>query len=157
MKIRPYEPKDLDHIIELFQQTVYIINRQDYSANQVNAWVNSTTKSTRYSKWALEFERNFTYVAEEEGEVVGFIDMTAAGYLDRLYVHPFFQRVGIASQLLGKIEVIACEYSLSEIRTDASITALPFFEEKGFKMITKQIVDIRGIQLTNYQMIKKFV
>ncbi|MFP3339744.1 GNAT family N-acetyltransferase, partial [Micrococcus sp. SIMBA_131] len=88
MKIRPYEPKDLDHIIELFQQTVYIINRQDYSANQVNAWVNSTTKSTRYSKWALEFERNFIYVAEEEGEVVGFIDMTAAGYLDRLYVHP---------------------------------------------------------------------
>lgn len=156
MKIRQYHHQDLDQIIELFQQTVYCINKKDYSSIQIDAWI-TTSKEIRSSKWHKEFTKNFTYVAEEKGEIVGFIDMTTKGYLDRLYVHSQFQRMGIASQLLRKIEAIACEYSLSEIRTDASITALPFFEEKKFKLITKQIVDIRGIQLTNYQMIKKFV
>ena len=32
MKIRQYEPKDLDQIIELFQRNRLFINRQDYSS-----------------------------------------------------------------------------------------------------------------------------
>ncbi|QHA92085.1 GNAT family N-acetyltransferase [Bacillus sp. N1-1] len=155
MKIRQYEPKDLDQIIELFQQTVYIINRQDYSANQVNAWVNSTTKSIRYSKWAQEFEQNFTYIAEEEGEVVGFIDLTAAGYLDRLYVHRYFQRAGIASLLLSEIESTARSQQLNKITTEASITARPFFEAQHFQTIKKQTVEISDVKMTNFLMEKK--
>ncbi|PFG13345.1 GNAT family N-acetyltransferase [Bacillus sp. es.036] len=155
MKIRQYEPKDLDSIIELFQQTVYNINRQDYSANQVNAWVNSTTKSKRYSKWAQEFGQNFTYVAEEEGEVVGFIDMTAAGYLDRLYVHHHFQRVGIATLLLSEIEATAQKHKLYKLTTKASITARPFFEAQRFQTIKKQTVEISDLKITNFVMEKK--
>ena len=157
MKIRPYNRQDLEQMIQLFQQTVYSINKMDYSPSQIDAWVNATPKESRSSKWNSEFIKNYTYVAEEKEKIVGFIDMTPKGYLDRLYVHSQFQRMGIASQLLKKIETIAYQCSLSEISTDASITARPFFEEKGFKLMTKQIVEINEIKLTNYQMIKKFV
>ncbi|WP_226657834.1 GNAT family N-acetyltransferase [Guptibacillus hwajinpoensis] len=155
MKIREYETKDIDQIIELFEQTVRSINRRDYSYTQVDAWVNSTTKETKSSTWNQEFKTNFTYVADIEGKVVGFIDMTTSGYLDRLYIHHQFQGMGIASSLLEKIEADAYKQSIKVITTKASISARPFFDKQNFHLITKQIVEIRGVQMTNYQMEKK--
>ena len=41
-----------------------------------------------------------------------------------------------------------------DIITHASITARPFFEKRGYRIVKEQTVERRGIRLTNYVMEK---
>ena len=61
-----------------------------------------------------------TLVAEEGGEVVGFTELEGDGYLDMLY---------------EAIERAARDQGSSRIFTEASITARPFFERRGFRVV----------------------
>ena len=45
-----------------------------------------------------------TWIAEVDGQAVGFTDLTADGLLDMMFVHPQFQGRGIASRLLQEVE-----------------------------------------------------
>ena len=94
---------------------------------------------------------HFTLVAEENGVITGFGDMDSSGYLDRLYVHRDFQGKGIASVLCDRLEAsVSCL-----ITTHASITARPFFEKRGYRLIKEQQVERQGILLTNFVMEKQ--
>ena len=86
---------------------------------------------------------------EGNGQIVGFADMDSAGYLDRLYVHKDFQRHGIASELCDRLEQAV---DAETITTHASITARPFFEKRGYKVVREQQVERKGVLLTNYVM-----
>ena len=96
-----------------------------------------------------------TIVAEEDGVIAGFGDMDDTGYLDRLYVHKDFQRQGIAAAICDRLEA-ALSPELSPVRftTHASITAKPFFEKRGYRIVKEQTVERLGIRLTNYVMEK---
>ena len=41
---------------------------------------------------------------------------------------------------------------VKRIGSEVSITAKPFFEAKGFKVVKKQIVNLRGVALKNIVM-----
>lgn len=43
---------------------------------------------------------------------------------------------------------------VESIITDASITARPFFEKRGYKVIKEQQVELRGQIFTNFKMSK---
>ena len=90
-------------------------------------------------------------VAMEDEIIVGFGDIDKSGYLDRLYVHKDYQRNGIASALCEKLEQSVTD---NKIVTHASITAKPFFEQRGYCIVKKQEVMRCGIALTNYVMEK---
>lgn len=73
-----------------------------------------------------------------------------------MFVHPEFQGLGIASRLLSRVEGEALKLRFGRIYTEASRTARPFFERKGFRVITKQIVEKRGQGLENFLMEKLY-
>lgn len=56
--------------------------------------------------------------------IVGFGDIAASGYLDRLYVHKDWQGMGVATVLCDKLEQAVAE---ARIVSHISITAKPFF------------------------------
>ena len=85
------------------------------------------------------------------GEPVGFADMDETGYLDRLFIHKDHQRHGIAALLCDWLER---EAAVSRFTTHASITAGPFFEKRGYRVVREQLVEVRGILLKNYMMEK---
>lgn len=87
-----------------------------------------------------------------DGEVVGFADMDDTGYLDRLYVHPDHQGQGVATALCDALEGMP---GVSTFQTHASITARPFFEKRGYRVVREQQVERRGVLLTNYVMEKR--
>ncbi len=155
MKIRRYEEKDLKQIINLFYDTVHFVNRKDYSEEQVNAWAPLNEKASKFTTWGNSLSQNTTFVALDHTQIIGFCDLTSAGMLDRLYIHHDFQRRGVASALLDEIELAAFRMQLKKLITEASLTAKPFFECKGFETITKQIVNKNGITMSNYLMVKK--
>jgi putative acetyltransferase len=88
------------------------------------------------------------------GEPVGFSDLEEDGHLDMMFVHPAFQGQGIASALLNTVESAARKQSLTMIYTEASLSARPFFERRGFAVITPQTVKCRGQKLANFRMRK---
>lgn len=82
----------------------------------------------------------------------GFADMDADGYLDRLYVHKDYQGRGVAAALCDALEqAVQCE----AYTTHASITARPFFEKRGYRVVRAQQVERQGLYLTNYVMEKR--
>ena len=155
MKIRTYQPEDCKTLIELFYNTVHTVNAADYTEQQLDAWADGNID---YAAWNQSLQEHMTLVAvmppeKESGieQIVGFADMDSTGYLDRLYVHKDFQRHRIASELCDRLEQAV---DAENFTTHASITAKPFFEKRGYKVVREQQVERKGILLTNYVMKK---
>lgn len=157
MEIRAYQESDISQLISLFYETVHFVNKQHYSQEQLDAWAPKEEKTLKLDAWSTSLHQNITYVAEINGYVVGFSNMTLEGHLDRLYVHKDFQGQGVASALVNKLEMKARELGLHEMDTEASITARPFFERQGYQLMMKQSVERKGVLLVNYRMSKKLI
>ena len=148
MTVRKYHPCDCEEIAELFYNTVHAVNAKDYTEEQLNAWA---AGNVDIEQWNRSLQEHFSLVAVEDKRIVGFGDISLTGYLDRLYVHKDFQRKGIATALCEELErAAACK-----ITTHASITARPFFENRGYIVITEQQVVRQNIPLTNFIMEKE--
>lgn len=144
--LRPYRPEDCPEMARLFYDTVHAVNAADYSPEQLSAWA---TREVDLAVWNDSFLAHRTIVAEREGVILGFGDMDANGYLDRLYVHKDYQRQGIATAICDALES-GCD--APEFTTHASITAKPFFENRGYTEARRQQVQRRGVWLTNFVM-----
>lgn len=149
MIIRQYMPTDYVEITKLFYLTVHTINAKDYTKEQLNAWA---TGKIDFDEWNNTLSEHYSVVAVENNTIVGFGDIDKSGYLDRLYVHKDYQRHGIATAICNRLEQTV---KVNKIVTHSSITAKPFFEQRGFSTVKEQQVIRNGVALTNYIMEKK--
>ena len=156
MKIIKYKEPDVEEIVSLFYETVHSVNSKDYSESEIDAWAPKDERELKVQSWKKPLSQNITFVAKVNEKIVGFSDLTHSGYLDRLYVHKDYQRQGIATALVDMLESAARKLNLLEIETEASITAKPFFEKRGYKVVCSQIIERKGVKLTNFIMVKKF-
>ena len=84
--------------------------------------------------------------------MAGFGNMEVdKGYLDRLYVHPLYQRRGVATALCDALEAATASKRLV---VQACLTARLFFEGRGYQVVRQQQVLVRGCFLTNFVMEK---
>lgn len=148
MELRPYTQACCDDLARLFYDTVHRVNAVHYTQEQLAAWAPGIPDGVQ---WNNSFLAHSTLVAWQDGKVVGFADMDDTGYLDRLYVHADHQRQGIATALCDALEAQLPGYTFT---THASITARPFFENRGYVVLREQQVQRRGVWLTNYVMQK---
>jgi putative acetyltransferase len=151
--VRLFEERDAQAIASLFYETVHTINVKDYSAAQIEAWAPSELDGER---WKIALFPTLAYVAESAGQIIGFTDMTRDGFLCHMYTHKNFQGQGVATQLLKTIETRAIQLGLKELRTEASITARPFFEKNGYICLKSQDKPHNGQIFRNFIMQKTF-
>ncbi len=147
MQLRRYKQSDCRELAELFYNTVHTVNAADYNNEQLNAWATGHVDLEAWNKSLLE---HYSIVAVDNGIIVGFGDIDQTGYLDRLYVHADYQGRGIATAICNKLE----QSVSGKIVTHASVTAKPFFEKRGYKVIKEQSVERHGVFLTNFVMEK---
>ncbi|MEK3977988.1 GNAT family N-acetyltransferase [Psychrobacillus sp. FSL K6-2836] len=155
MKITKFKETDTEEIVTLFYETVHSVNSKDYSQAELDAWAPIDEKESKMKSWKESLGQNITFVAKINDKVVGFSDLTQTGYLDRLFVHKDYQGQGIATALVDMLESEAKKLNLLEIDVDASITAKPFFEHRGYNIVCSQTVERKGVKLTNYKMVIK--
>jgi GNAT superfamily N-acetyltransferase len=149
--IRDYRAGDAPAIVRLFFDTVRTVNRLDYSEEQVEAWAPGVPDP---EEWHARMSGRRTLVAEEDGGVVGFAELEGDGHLDMLYVRGDAVGRGVGRLLYEAVEWEAQNTGLSRIFTEASVTARPFFERRGFRVMREQTVLRRGTKLTNFVMRK---
>ena len=147
MLFREYQTSDCKEITELFYSTVHSVNAKDYTKEQLDVWATGTVD---LKEWDKSFTEHYTVVAIDNNIIVGFGDIDKTGYLDRLYVHADYQGKGVATAICKRLE----QAVQGKITTHASITAKPFFEKRGYKVVKEQQVERQGIYLINFCMEK---
>ena len=151
MKIRKFEIGDEAELLELFRNTIRLINSRDYDESQVRAWAPDDLDEPR---WRERIGALSPFVCEIHGRIAGYADLQPDGFIDHFYVRHDLQGRGIGKALFGTILQKAREQGLRELTADVSITAQPFFASLGFEVTSEQRVVIGGVELTNFRMQK---
>ena len=150
MIIRKYKPSDCKEVAELFYNTVHTVNARDYTKEQLDVWA---TGMIDLEEWNLSFQEHYSIVILDDKLIIGFGDIDKTGYLDRLFVHKDYQGKRVATAICDRLE----KAFQKKVITHASITARPFFEKRGYKVIKEQQVYKDGIMLTNFVMEKNII
>ena len=151
-KIRPATLEDIPEITSIFRDTITEINSKDYSEEQIKVWASGADDT---GKWKERIKKFYFIVAEFDTSISGFAYLKNGNYFDGLFVHKDYQRKGIASKLMRIIESQVMMNGFETVKSDVSITALPFFENKDYNVIKKQEKNINGLVFENYVVEKK--
>lgn len=146
---------DIIEIKSLYQSTVLTVNRRDYSQAEVEDWASCGDNLSEVEEMIKT--HYFIVAVNQESQIVGFSSMTPQGYLHNMFVHKDFQSKGIATILLNEIERYAITNGIIRITSEVSVTARPFFEKRGYKVVEEQKRKANQLSLTNYWMTKDLV
>ncbi len=150
--LRPYLPADADALADLFRASVEELASDDYSEAQRLAWSDAAADGEVFAKRLGE---SLTLVAMVEGEIAGFASLKGKDSLDMLYVLPEAARMGVATALAEALERLAGARGAPEVKADASETAAPFFEGRGYIAMSRNTILMGGEWLANTTMVKK--
>jgi putative acetyltransferase len=122
-----------------------------YTEAQRRAWAGEAPdpQGWRDRLWGVE-----GFAAEEDGRLVGFMTISAGGFIDLAFVAPEALGRAVGWQLHRAVEARARELGASVLTADASRMARPFFERQGWSVMAEQTFFIKGVKLTNYEMRK---
>ncbi len=146
-----YNVSMLDEMLKLFYNTVHTVNANDYSREQLENWA---PQAIDKKKWEDRLTNNVCFVTIRNKQIVGFGELSAEGGIDTMYVHENHQGKKIASGILKQLTDYAHNHSFKMLTTEASITARPFFERHGFKVVKTQTNHYDNIVFVNYKMKK---
>jgi len=148
MLLRKYQTSDCEELIKLFYNTVHIINAKDYTKTQLDIWAPEQIDT---KEWGRSLQEHYSLVAISRKIIIGFGDIDRTGYLDRLFVHADYQGRGVGAAICNELEQAV---NRDTITVCASVTAKPFFENRGYQVVRKQQVSKGGVFFTNYLMEK---
>lgn len=154
MTVRCYADADLEAVTSVFTASVHALTRADYNEEQRNAWA---PRPPDLRAWRKRLGALQTVVAVEGAEVAGFMSYEQNGHLDFLYVSPQWARMGVTSLLYGHVERALVSAGVSELFTEASLVARPFFARFGFLVTEKQNASLNGSSFQRYAMRKPLV
>lgn len=151
MQIRDYQRGDAEAIVQLFYDTIHTVNLGDYSPAQVDAWAPEVPDA---DAWHQRMISRRTLVSERQGEIIGFADLEDNGHIDMFFCRHDTVRQGIGSRLYQAIEDAARDLGVGRLFVEASITARPFFERQGFRVVAHNAFEQNGVKITNFAMEK---
>jgi putative acetyltransferase len=133
----------------LSQRSVREVASRDYSPVQLSAWAPATADLRAWSKRLAD---GGVFVCTRNDHIAGFARIDAEGCVDLLYVHPNCQRQGVARELVEQLVSSAASRWLRRLQAEVSVTARPFFERMGFRVVRPQVVERRGVKFDNFVM-----
>jgi len=145
--IRRGRPGEGAALASLFHTAVHSLTQADYSAAQRAAW----SPAPDPASFERRIRETMLWVAERGDLLLGFANLTADGVFDCLYVAPEAAGQGVATALAAHLEGEARRSGLPLLQVDVSITARPFFDRRGYRLLREQRVERGGVFLTNYR------
>ncbi|MEM7174690.1 MAG: GNAT family N-acetyltransferase [Chlamydiota bacterium] len=135
ISIRNYQSEDVQALAEIYYNTIHRVNIQHYTEEQVNAWAPPSSLETK--GWAKKFLKLKPIVATVLEKIVGFAEFEPNGHIDCFYCHDEWIGKGVGSALMKEILQRAKNNHIHLIFAEVSITAKPFFEKWGFRVVTE--------------------
>ncbi|HHP0483043.1 TPA: N-acetyltransferase family protein [Vibrio campbellii] len=150
--VREYRESDASELWKIFYNTVHKVNIRDYLEAQVNAWA---PDDFSVDVWQQRMNSISPFVAEIDGQIVGYADLQENGLIDHFLCHYDHQGQGIGRRLMTHVLSVGRSQGIVRFYSKVSITARPFFERFGFNVVCEQTVEIRGQKLKNF-VVEKF-
>jgi putative acetyltransferase len=121
--LRPYQPSDEDAAIALWQRTWQLAYPAIDFAQRVDWW---------RKRWRNELvPKAEIIVAEQAGEIAGFVTIDASGYLDQLVVVPDQWGSSLADTLVDEAKRRSPDHVTLKVNAD-NARAIRFYERNGF-------------------------
>lgn len=129
LQIRLAKSFDIERIIELQSNSIRSLST-DYEPSEIESLVISQARAR------LTYDE-IVVLAFDKDELVGFACLVVNySLISGLYVHPNFIRQGIGTHLLDFINNTALEKGCELIDVYSSVTAVNFYQARGFKVIS---------------------
>jgi putative acetyltransferase len=151
--IRTYDQRDAGDLADVFFRSVRQVALSDYTSAQVGAWAPEYPTPEQMHEAASD-GRLTLIAANEHNRAVAYIDLEPDGHIDHLFCAPEAAGHGIASQLYEAAEAAARKQGIRRLFTEASELARRVFERKGFVVLERQDMFLRGVLIHNYKMAK---
>ncbi len=139
--IREYVDADAQALLDIHFYTIRNINIRDYSQEQVDAWA---PEGFDLSIWKKRMDGLSPFVAEIDGVIVGYTDLQPTGLIDHFFCHHEYQGQGVGRALMNHVFEIGRLRGIKRFYSEVSITARPFYEHFGFKVVQAQEMEVRG-------------
>ncbi len=152
MYIRRYKSGEESSLWEIFFNTIHRINIRDYNKSQILAWAPPDLDK---EIWRNKIESINPFVVVNDERIVGYADLQENGLIDHFFCDHRWQRKGVGSLLMKKIQEEATQEGLDSLFSEVSVTAKPFYASHGFIVTKKQALEIRGEILNNFRMEKR--
>jgi putative acetyltransferase len=154
MNIRRFQLGDEVALFGVYFSAIHQLAARDYTHEQLHAWAPADMDMTL---WAHRMREISPFVAELHGALVGYADVQQDGYIDHFFVSGAHGRQAIGSHLMARIHEEARRLNLTELTSDVSATAEPFFAYHGFGIVERRCPVRRGVALHNALMRKPLV
>jgi len=98
-------------------------------------------------------------VAEAEGKIIGICTVgISEGLLKQCYVLPEYNGLGIARELVKRIEAISQENGLKSLQLSSSLIALEFYKKQGYSELNSYDYELEnGLKMPCVMMEKVFL
>lgn len=152
IRIRPFIAADADTLAEVFSRAVREGAAGAYNEAQRLAWASAPDAPPA---WNERLGAEITLVGERDGRVAGFMTLAHDGHIDLAFVLPEEMGRGLAAALHDRVLAEAQVRRMTRLTTEASIIARRFFLKQGWRELSEQQIELRGVLLTNYVMEKR--
>lgn len=150
---RPATEADLAALWSLRTRAVRIGCAAHYPPEVIATWAAAPPPATL----PLLVRAGGGIVAEEEGRLLGYAVLDAdTGEIDAVFVDPVQHGRGIGQALLQSLETMAREQGLDVLFLSASLNAVPFYRQAGFRALRERLYPHRsGIAIRSMLMEKR--
>ena len=135
-QLRPGRPDDALAILEAHRSAIRQTAVSAYSPAIIDEWAPVVIVRERvetFQRWIDRGEELIVVAVGSAGQIIGFGSIVPANSeLRAVYVDGGYGRQGVGRALLTRLEELARSAGLAELRMDASINAVPFYEANGF-------------------------
>jgi len=151
MNIRKARVGEAQAIIDLHVDTVRRINSQDYTSDQIDAWLGN--RKVEITEGMIR-DRQYYVCVNADGDLLG-VGNIKGNRLFGLYVSADHQGQGIGSALLRQMEDEAVRGGVAEIQTESTLTAEGFYKSRGYQEVEKKTLSIAKCQTLDVVVIRK--
>jgi len=151
MNLRQITIKDQLELKKVYFDSIQSLDKKIYSESQKRAWSSQAWDNPNFDKSILKGKG---WLLSEEGIIIAFATRYPNNRIALFYCKGEFQRKGIGSKLLHKLEDEAKKEGLESLTTEASLISFELFLKNGWEIIRKEKVTINNIFFERYKMIK---
>jgi putative hydrolase of the HAD superfamily len=150
--IRAFRPGDGEALVDAHRMAILDTSEEFYTREELESWSAGLS-----SAFYAPPEGGVTEVAvSASGKPVAFCQSVGNEVLG-LYVHPEWQRNGIGQKLMRLAEGRAASIGSEIVRVHASISAIPFYERIGYRVVESSHHQTRGGRLLRSAKLEKTI
>jgi GNAT superfamily N-acetyltransferase len=152
MEIRAAITGELARLREVRDRSAHAGCCDVYSHEQLTAWLNRPLPE----KMRGLLNDGFVLVAVERQEIVGYAALDPANNeVEAVFVLPSMTGQGVGRALLGALEALALDLSLTNLRLSASLNAVPFYRRAGYVSSAPGLLPLSELLSLEYESMEK--